>query len=358
MNKTRHRVTAIPGDGIGPELMAATRQVLEAAGAPILWEDAEAGADALLKRGTPLPDETLASIRRNKVALKGPVTTPIGTGFRSVNVSLRQELNLYACVRPCRSRPGVPSPAGNVDLILIRENTEDLYAGVEFAAGSVEAESIIRRSEGKIPMDSALSVKPMSWKASERIARYAFEHAIAKNRRKVTVGAKANIMPATDGLFVEAARSVAAQYRGRVAFEEQRVDALCLQLVRNPESHDVLLLPNLYGDILSDLCAGLVGGLGVCPGANIGDDMVVFEPVHGSAPAFAGKHRLNPGALLLSAVMMLEHLGETQTAQRIEQALGTVLAEGTQVTFDLKSDPTDPSAVTTEQMAQAIIQNL
>ncbi len=338
--------------------MAATRHVLEAAEAPILWEEAEAGSDALLRRGTPLPDETLASIRRNKVALKGPVTTPIGTGFRSVNVTLRQELNLYACVRPCRSRPGVPSPAGNVDLYLVRENTEDLYAGVEFAMGSVEAESIIRRSEGKIPTDAALSVKPMTWKASERIARYAFELAIAKKRRKITVGTKANIMPATDGLFVEAARSVAEHYRGRVAFEEQRIDALCLQLVRNPETHDVLLLPNLYGDILSDLCAGLVGGLGVCPGANIGDDMVVFEPVHGSAPAFAGKHQLNPGALLLSAVMMLEYLGETQTAQRIEQALGTVLAEGTQVTFDLKSNPADPTAVTTEQMAQAIINHL
>ncbi|MFO7255357.1 isocitrate/isopropylmalate dehydrogenase family protein [Limnochorda pilosa] len=350
-----HRVTLIPGDGTGPELVEAARRVIDASGASIEWEVQEAGADVMEKYGTPLPDSVLDSIRRNRVALKGPITTPIGTGFRSVNVALRHELNLYACVRPCKLYPGVRSRYDQVDLVIVRENTEDLYAGVEFEAGSPEAQTIRSWAPAKIQEDAAISIKPISRSASERIIRYAFEYALANNRRKVTAVAKANIMKYTDGLFFHVGREVAKEYEGRVEYEERLVDNMCMQLVLKPEAYDVLVMPNLYGDILSDVAAGLVGGLGMAPGANIGDGVALFEPTHGSAPKYAGLNKVNPTAIILSGVMMLRHLGEREAADRIEQAVARVIAEGRSVTYDLKADPNDPTAVGTSEMADAII---
>lgn len=330
-----YTVTLIPGDGIGPEITRAVVSVLEAAGAPIRWEEQAAGAAVLEAEGSVLPQRVLDSIAKNKVALKGPITTPIGKGFRSVNVALRKELDLYACVRPAKTLPGVKSRYSQVDLVIVRENTEDLYAGIE----------------RKIDDDTAESIKRITRGASERIARYAFEYAVKNNRRKVTAVSKANICKFSDGLFLEAVRRVAQDYP-QVAYEEVLVDNLCMQLVINPEVYDVLVLPNLYGDIVSDLAAGLTGGLGVAPGANIGQKAAVFEAVHGSSPTLAGQHKANPTALLLSACLMLRHLGETPRAQRIEAALTAVLQEGKTLTFDLGGN------ASTEEFAQAVIAHL
>jgi isocitrate dehydrogenase (NAD+) len=350
-----HRVTLIPGDGIGPEIMEAARRCIDKSGASIEWEVQEAGADVMEKYGTPLPDHVLDSIRRNKVAIKGPITTPIGTGFRSVNVALRHALNLYACVRPCKYYPGVRSLYRDVDVVIVRENTEDLYAGVEFDIGSPQVKEIQALAAGKIPDDAAISIKPISITASRRIVKYAFEYALANNRRKVTAVAKANIMKYTDGLFYRVAREVAAEYEGRIAYEEVLVDNMCMQLVQKPELYDVLVMPNLYGDIVSDVAAGLVGGLGVAPGANIGDGIAIFEPTHGSAPKYKGQNKANPTALILSGVMMLRHLGEMEAADRLEKAVAAVIAEGKYVTYDMKPHRDDPTAVGTSEMADAII---
>src|SRR5438094_4474409 len=296
-----HRVTLIPGDGIGPELAVATRRVLDATGIGFEWEVVDAGEAVMAEYGTPLPDHVLESIRRNRVALKGPITTPVGEGFRSVNVTLRQVLELYANVRPVRTIPGIESRYDDVDLVIVRENTEDLYAGIEHMVGR----------------DAAESIKIITREASERIARYAFEYALANGRRKVTAVHKANIMKLSDGLFLESCQQVAVDYEGRVAFEDRIVDNMCMQLVQKPELYDVLVLPNLYGDIVSDLCAGLVGGLGVAPGANIGEKGAVFEATHGSAPKYKGQWKMNPTALVLSGALMLDHLGEADAARRL-----------------------------------------
>jgi isocitrate dehydrogenase (NAD+) len=314
-----HIVTLIPGDGIGPELAEATRRVLDAAGVEFKWEIVEAGEAVIAKEGTPLPQSVLDSIVRNKIAIKGPITTPVGIGFRSVNVALRQTLGLYANLRPVRSIPGLKTRYDNVDLVIVRENTEDLYAGIEHMVGP----------------DAAESIKIITRAASERIARYAFEYAVANGRHKVTAVHKANIMKFSDGLFLESCRTIAAQYEGKIAFEDRIVDNMCMQLVQKPELYDVLVLPNLYGDIVSDLCAGLVGGLGVAPGANIGPDAAVFEAVHGSAPKYAGLNKANPTALMLSGVLLLRHIGEQAAAQRVEDAIRAVIAEGRSVTYDL-----------------------
>jgi isocitrate dehydrogenase (NAD+) len=334
----RHRVTLIPGDGIGPEVAAAARLVLDAAVEGIGWIERDAGAGALAEHGDLLPEETLEAIRSSRVAIKGPITTPVGSGFRSINVALRQELDLFAAVRPARSLPGVPTRHGTVDLVVIRENTEDLYRGVEFAAGSPEAESLreeLRTLAGfEIRTDAGVTVKPISVAGTRRIVRFAFEHAKANRRRLITVGHKASIMPTSDGLFLQTARDHTAD-RGDVPFEDMQIDHLTERLVREPDRFDVLLLPNLYGDILSDLCAGLVGGLGLIPGANIGWEYAVFEPVHGSAPDIAGKGIANPIAMILSGAMMLRHLGERDGASALERAVDAVLAGGEVRTADL-----------------------
>jgi isocitrate dehydrogenase (NAD+) len=314
-----YAVTLIPGDGIGPELADAATRVLEATGISFEWDRQEAGEGTIASEGTPLPDRVIESIRTNGVAIKGPITTPVGSGFRSVNVGLRQALELYANVRPARSMKGVETRYDGVDLIIVRENTEDLYAGIEHRVGA----------------DAAESIKIITRAASQRIARYAFEYAVKNGRRKVTAVHKANIMKLSDGLFLESAQQVAAEYAGRVEFEDRIVDNMCMQLVQKPELYDVLVLPNLYGDIVSDLAAGLVGGLGVAPGANIGETAAVFEPVHGSAPKYAGQNRANPTALILSGALMLRHLGETDAADAVERATREVIAEGTTVTYDL-----------------------
>jgi isocitrate dehydrogenase (NAD+) len=331
-----HRVTLIPGDGIGPELAEATRRVLEATGVGFDWEYQEAGEAMIAEHGTPLPDAVLESIRRNKVALKGPITTPVGGGFRSANVTLRQALGLYANVRPARSMKGLDTRYEDVDLVIVRENTEDLYAGIEHMVGP----------------DAAESIKIITRAASERIARYAFEYAVANGRRKVTAVHKANIMKLSDGLFLESCRTVAADYEGRIEFEDRIVDNMCMQLVQKPDLYDVMVLPNLYGDIVSDLCAGLVGGLGVAPGANIGTEAAVFEPVHGSAPKYAGLNKANPTALILSGVLMLRHLGEQAAAEQVEAALREVIADGRRTTYDLGGE------AGTSQFADAIIERL
>jgi isocitrate dehydrogenase (NAD+) len=314
-----YAVTLIPGDGIGPELAEATTRVLEATGLDFEWDTQTAGEATIAAEGTPLPDRVIDSIRRTGVAIKGPITTPVGSGFRSVNVGLRQALELYANVRPARTMAGVETRYDNVDLIVVRENTEDLYAGIEHRVGP----------------DAAESIKIITRAASQRIARYAFEYALRNGRRKVTAVHKANIMKLSDGLFLESCQQVAAEYEGRMAFEDRIVDNMCMQLVQKPELYDVLVLPNLYGDIVSDLAAGLVGGLGVAPGANIGERAAVFEPVHGSAPKYAGQNKANPTALILSGALMLRHLGETAAADRVEAAVRSVIAEGRTVTYDL-----------------------
>lgn len=352
-----HRVTMIPGDGIGPELMEAARRVWEASGVEFDWDVQEAGAGPMAREGTPLPQRVLDSIRRNRVAIKGPITTPIGTGFRSVNVALRKELDLYACLRPCKLYPGVRSRYDVVDIVIVRENTEDLYAGVEFDAGTPEAQEIIAMGAGRIAPDAAISIKPISPSRTERIARFAFEYARANNRKRVTAVAKANIMKFTDGLFYRVCSEVARQYPD-IQYNEVLVDAACMQLVQNPQRFDVMVLPNLYGDILSDLCAGLVGGLGVAPGANIGAEAALFEPTHGSAPKYTGMNKANPTALILSGVLMLRHLGEHEAADLVERAVASVIAEGRHVTYDMKEDRNDCTAVGTKEMADAIIEAL
>ena len=331
-----YRVTLIPGDGIGPELAEATRRVLDASGVAFDWEVQDAGEGVMAQYGTPLPEHVLESIRRNKVALKGPITTPVGSGFRSVNVTLRQTLGLYANLRPARSIKGLETRYQDVDLVIVRENTEDLYAGIEH----------------KVGRDAAESIKIITREASERIARFAFDYAVANGRKKVTAVHKANIMKLSDGLFLESCTHVAKDYEGKIEFEDRIVDNMCMQLVQKPELYDVLVLPNLYGDIVSDLAAGLVGGLGVAPGANIGTEASVFEPVHGSAPKYAGMNKANPTALLLSGVLMLRHLGEQDAAVRVETALREVIAEGKSTTYDLGG----PAG--TSQFADAIIARL
>src|SRR3982751_5376970 len=330
------RVTLIRGDGIGPELAEATRRVLDASGVAFDWEVVDAGEGVMAQHGTPLPEHVLESIRRNGVALKGPITTPVGEGFRSVNVALRQALGLYANLRPARSMKGVQSRYDDVDLVIVRENTEDLYGGIEHRVGR----------------DAAESIKIITREASERIARFAFEYAVANGRRKVTAVHKANIMKLSDGLFLESCRTIAADYEGRIEFEDRIVDNMCMQLVQKPELYDVMLLPNLYGDIVSDLCAGLVGGLGVAPGANIGIEAAVFEPVHGSAPKYAGLNKANPTAMILSGVLMLRHLGEQPAAERVEAAVRDVIAAGETVTYDLGG------SAGTSEFADAIVARL
>ncbi|MGD0111004.1 MAG: isocitrate/isopropylmalate dehydrogenase family protein [Armatimonadota bacterium] len=353
-----HRVTLIPGDGVGTEISEAACRVIDASGAKFEWEIQHAGLAVMEKEGTPLPERVLESIRRNKVALKGPLTTPRGGGMRSVNVALRKELDLFACLRPCKLYPGVRSRFDRVDVVMVRENTEDLYAGVEFAEGSAEAREIIALSKGRIRDDAAISVKPISAFASARVVDFAFQYAIANKRRKVTAVAKDNIMKATDGLFFRTARDVAKKYDGRVEYDEWLVDAMCMQLVQKPELYDVMVMPNLYGDILSDLCAGLVGGLGVAPGANLGDEIGLFEAIHGSAPKYAGLNKVNPTALILSGALMLRHLGEREAGDRVENAVAAVVAEGKSVTYDLKPNRDDPTAVGTKEMAEAVIAKL
>jgi len=350
-----YQVTLIRGDGTGPELVEATRRVLEGTGVAFEWDVVEAGVDIMETAGTPLPDNVLASIRKNKVALKGPITTPIGTGFRSVNVALRKELDLYACIRPCKSYVGVRSRYTDVDLVIVRENTEDLYAGVEYPVDSAEAGQIIGMAGGKIRQDSAISIKPISRTGSRQIVKAAFDYAVENGRKKVTAVAKANIMKYTDGLFYEIAREVAKDYAGQVEYDEWLVDAMCMQLVQKPENYDVLVMENLYGDILSDLCAGLVGGLGVAPGANIGVDMALFEATHGSAPKYKNQNKVNPTAMILSGMLMLKYLKENEAAARLEKAVADVIAEGKNVTYDMKADRSDPTAVGTAEMADAII---
>lgn len=352
-----YSVTLIPGDGVGPEVIDAACKCIEATGVPIKWEVKEAGAKALERYGTPLPKDVLESIRSNRVALKGPITTPIGSGFRSVNVALRKELDLYACVRPCKLYPGARSKYKGIDLVVVRENTEDLYVGVEFelgASGTKELIEFIQQRTGvSMKMDSGISLKSISSSASERIARFAFEYARKNGRKKITVVHKANIMKFSDGVFLEAAQRVAREFP-EVEFDQRLVDNMCMQLVQKPELYDVILTPNLYGDIISDLCAGLVGGLGVAPSVNIGDEVAVFEPTHGSAPKYAGLNKVNPTAAILSGAMMLRHLGEEEAAKKVERAVSLTISEGKYVTYDLKEDPQDPSAVGTRQMAEAI----
>ena len=361
----KHTVTLIPGDGIGPELTKAMCRVVEATGVHITWDVAEAGADVMDKYGTPLPQHVLDSCRTNKVAIKGPITTPIGTGFRSVNVALRRELDLYACVRPSFSIVGNGARYDDIDLVIVRENTEDLYAGIEFEQGSQGARELIEfaanHGAGTIRPDSGISLKPISITGTRRIVEYAFDYAIANGRKKVTAVHKANILKMSDGLFLKVAREVAAEYADSgIEFEDYIVDATCMQLVLHPEWWDVLVLPNLYGDIVSDLCAGLIGGLGIAPGANIGADYAVFEPVHGSAPKYAGKDVANPTAEILSASLMLKHLGEEDASRRILTAVRTVIGEGKDVTYDIKRSVTGSTdgSVGTQAYADALIARL
>jgi len=356
-----HIVTFIPGDGIGPEISEATKRVIEATGVDIKWDIHEAGQEVFERQGTPLPQSVLDSIKKNKVALKGPITTPVGKGFRSVNVALRQTLDLYCCLRPCKTFKGARTRFENVDLIIIRENTEDLYAGIEFEKDSEDTKKLIdfiTASTGKtIRPDSGISIKPISVYATERIVRFAFEYARKNNRRKVTAVHKANIMKCSDGLFLETSRNVAKRYPD-IEFEDRIVDNMCMQLVQKPNLYDVIVLPNLYGDVVSDLAAGLIGGLGLAPGANLGEEIAVFEPVHGSAPKYKGLNKVNPLAMILSGVMMLKHLGEAEAARRLETAVAHIIEEGRYVTYDMKPSPDDPTAATTSMVADAIIGKL
>ena len=357
-----HNITLIPGDGVGPEVTEAAKRCIEATGVNIRWEEVIAGNEALQKYGQVLPAATLASIKKNKVALKGPVITPIAEGFRSVNVQMRQALELYACVRPCKWYDGVRTPYKDIDLVVIRENTEGLYSGIEFEKDKEDTRSLLqsinRLSNKRIKPDSAISIKPISETASRRIVRFAFEYAVANKRKKLTCVHKANIMKFTDGLFLKAAREAARDYEGKVEFEDRLVDNMCMQLIQKPQDYDCLVLPNLYGDIVSDLCAGLVGGLGVTPGANIGGPFAVFEPAHGSAPKYKGKNKVNPTAMVLSGALMLKFIREFEAAERLEGAVKQVIKEARFVTYDLKEDRSDPTAVGTSEMAGAIIERL
>ncbi|MBM4462207.1 MAG: isocitrate/isopropylmalate dehydrogenase family protein [Chloroflexi bacterium] len=355
-----YRITLIPGDGIGPEVTEATTRALEATGVSVEWDVVQIGQVAEQELKTPLPDAVLESIRKNKVALKGPVTTQVGFGFRSVNVALRKALDLYACVRPCKTYPGAPSPYENVDVVIIRENIEDLYSGIEFEKGTLEAanqiEFILETKGESVRQDSGLSMKIISEMRSRRIVKFAFEYARANHLTKVTAVHKANILKFSDGLFLSVAREMAKEYPD-IEFDDKLADNMNMQLVRRPQQFNVIVAPNLYGDLLSDLCAGLIGGLGLAPGANFGDDIAVFEAVHGSAPKYAGQNKSNPMAMMLSGAMMLRHLGEQARAQMLEQAIAEVIAEGKNVTYDLK--PEEPqTAVGTSQVADAVIEKL
>jgi isocitrate dehydrogenase (NAD+) len=356
-----HSITLIPGDGTGPEISEATVRALEATGVQFDWDVKEAGIGAAEQYGEVLPNAVIESIRRNRVAIKGPITTPRGGGFRSVNVALRKMLDLYACVRPAKYYPGVRSRYDNVDLVIVRENHEDLYAGVEFERGDPAIARISEITEaaglGPIREDAGLSLKIISEYGSERVVRFAFEYARKFGRQKVTAVAKDNIMKFTDGLFFAVARRVAEGYPD-IPYQEVLVDNMTMQLVQKPELYDVLVLPNLYGDILSDLCAGLIGGLGIAPGANLGDEIAVFEPVHGSAPKYTGMNKVNPMAMMFSGAMMLRHIGEEKAGDRLEAALAAVIAEGKSVTYDMKPAPDDPTAVGTSQVADAVIEKL
>jgi isocitrate dehydrogenase (NAD+) len=357
-----HRVTFIPGDGTGPEIAEATKRVLDATGVDFEWEVQQAGVDIMETAGTPLPDSVIESIKRNRVAIKGPITTPVGHGFRSVNVALRKALDLYACVRPCKSYEGVRSKYEDIDLVFVRENTEDLYAGIEFEKDSPGELALAAKIHEIIPEvtlrdHTGISIKPISVAGTERVVRFAFEYARENGRQKVTAVHKANIMKFTDGLWLATATEVAQEYPD-IEFEERIVDNMCMQLVQKPELYDVIVLPNLYGDILSDLGAGLVGGLGVAPGANIGTYAALFEPTHGSAPKYAGLNKVNPIAMMLSGVMMLRHLKEPEAADRMEGAIADVIREGRSVTYDMKPHRDDPTAVGTSEVADAIIEKL
>ncbi|HLI69052.1 MAG TPA: isocitrate/isopropylmalate dehydrogenase family protein [Ktedonobacteraceae bacterium] len=356
-----HTVTLISGDGTGPEITEATRRVLEATGVEFIWDVQPAGAETLEKCGTILPDKVIESIKRTGVALKGPITTPVGKGVRSANVALRKKLDLYANVRLAKTYQGLRSRYEHIDMVIVRENTEDLYAGVEFQRGTPEQgeilEAIARTTGVRLDQDSAISIKYISVAASRRIVKFAFDYARSNGRHKVTAVHKANIMKCSDGLFLATAHEVAKEYAD-IQFEDRIVDNMCMQLVQKPELYDVLVLPNLYGDIISDLSAGLIGGLGVAPGANIGNEHAIFEPVHGSAPKYAGLNKVNPMAMMFSGVMMLRHLGEREAANRLERALAKVIAEGKSVTYDLKPRPDDPSAVGTSQVADAVIEKM
>ncbi|HKP19795.1 MAG TPA: isocitrate/isopropylmalate dehydrogenase family protein [Gaiellaceae bacterium] len=356
-----HRVTLIPGDGTGPELTEATRRALEATGAEFEWDLQHAGSDVMEQYGgNPLPEHVLESIRANGVALKGPITTPVGGGFRSVNVGLRKSLDLYAQVRPCKSYVGVRSRFDDVDLVIVRENTEDLYAGIEFEEGTEDARGLIDWLEqhgGKLRHDSGISIKPISITGTRRIFDFAFDYARHNGRRKVTAVHKANIMKFSDGLWLRVAREVAEENTD-IEFDDRIVDNMCMQLVQRPEEYDVLVLPNLYGDVVSDLCAGMIGGLGLAPGGNFGEHAAVFEPTHGSAPKYTGQNKVNPMAQMLSGVMMLRHLDEMDAADRLEEAIADVIREGRSVTYDMKPTRDDPSAVGTSHVADAIIDKL
>jgi isocitrate dehydrogenase (NAD+) len=357
-----HRVVLIPGDGTGPELTEATRRVLEATGVDFAWDVREAGEDVMDRHGgNPLPPDVLDAIRDTGVALKGPITTPVGGGFRSVNVALRKELDMYAQVRPCKTYPGVRSRFQDVDLIIVRENTEDLYAGIEYEQGTPDAEELIAWIEahgGQLRhSDAGISIKPISVTGTRRIFEFAFDYARRNGRKKITAVHKANIMKFSDGLWLRVAREVASE-NDDISFDDRIVDNMCMQLVQRPEEYDVLVLPNLYGDVLSDLCAGMIGGLGVAPGANYGESVAVFEPTHGSAPKYKGQNKVNPIAQILSGMLMLRHLGEQGAAQRLELAIADVIRDGKDVTYDMKPTRDDPTAVGTSEVADAIIENL
>jgi isocitrate dehydrogenase (NAD+) len=356
-----YTVTFIRGDGTGPELAEATARVLEATGVEFEWDWQDAGSDVYEAEGNPMPDRVLDSIRRNKIAIKAPITTPVGSGFRSVNVALRKELDLYCCLRPCKAYKGVRTRFPETDIVIVRENHEDLYAGIEFEMGSDEArrlrETIKELSGKEIRDDAGISVKPISVFGTQRIVRSAFEYAKANGRRKVTAAHKANIMKFSDGLFLRTAEQVAQEYPD-MDFEDRIIDNLCNQLVTRPEEYDTIVLPNLYGDIVSDLAAGMIGGLGMAPGGNIGDEYAVFEATHGSAPKYKGMNKVNPMALMLSGVMMLRHLGEQDAAHRLESAIASVIEEGKSVTYDMKPSRDDPTAVGTSHVADAIIEKM
>jgi isocitrate dehydrogenase (NAD+) len=356
-----YRVTLIPGDGTGPEIAEATRRVLEATGVEFDWDFQDAGTDVFESEGDPLPERTLQSIRDNKVAIKGPTTTPVGSGHRSINVALRKEFDLYACIRPCKAYEGVRTRFPETDLVIVRENTEDLYAGIEFEKGSDEAAKLRTflgdELDSPVREDAGISIKPISVFGSERIVEAAFQYAKDYGRSKVTAAHKANIMKFSDGLFLETAREVAERH-SEIEFEDRIIDNLCNQLVSRPEEYDVIVLPNLYGDIVSDLGAGMIGGLGLAPGANIGSEGAIFEATHGSAPKYKGQNKVNPTALMLSGVLMLRHLDENEAGDRLEQAIAEVIAEGERVTYDLKPNRDDESAVGTSEFADAVIEAL
>jgi len=357
----KHSITLIPGDGIGPEITSAMVKVVEATGIDIKWDIVNAGAEVYEKEGTVLPGSVINSLKKNRVGIKGPITTPVGVGFRSVNVAMRKLFNLYACVRPCKSYLGVKSRYSDIDLVIIRENTEDLYSGIEFEKGKVETEELIsfikEKKDLEIRSDSGISIKPISVSASEDIIRFAFEYARKNKRKKVTGVHKANIMKYSDGLFLEVFKKIASEYDD-IESEDRIIDNMCMQLVQKPELYDVIVLPNLYGDIISDLAAGLVGGLGVAPGGNIGKDIALFEPTHGSAPKYKGQNKVDPTAIMLSAVLMLKYIGEEEHADLLENAIAENIREGKYVTYDLKPDRNDPTAVGTDEFANAIAEKI